>query len=430
MLHLAAAYLSPMCCGDNFCCAVKTDATVNCWGGNSFGTVVPSSFSSESSLSGIKSIACGGKTLVAVDTSNQIAAIMGKDGYGVDSFSASDIGTAVLDVSVSFWGGVFIVSSTGAVSAWSQSATYATSSSSQSWYPSSDTQGCACTTASRSMALTAPSSGKFSMVACGGKRAGHFCCAVLASDDTTNGDTVQCFGDTNGMYTPTQSELSSQGLLAYSPYSISAGCDFLCVLTSSGQLGVYTHSSNQLFGYQSTWPVALSISSTGLDQSGTTYIQAACGTFAAYAIQADGSLAAYGRVFSSAVGPVIAGTDTTGTAASFTGYMQRVSSKSVSLLSANSGFGHACGVDTPNGGAGTCWGADYSSQVSDGNSITSIDTANIYPSTLGTTSLTAAPTGPTAAPTASANGVLRCASVHSAAATVTTAITLMLLANK
>ena len=79
-MHLAAAYLSPMCCGDNFCCAVKTDTTVSCWGNYSFGTVVPSSYNNESNLSGIKYIACGGRTLVAVDTSDQIAAIMGKPG--------------------------------------------------------------------------------------------------------------------------------------------------------------------------------------------------------------------------------------------------------------------------------------------------------------------------------------------------------------
>ena len=33
------------------------------------------------------------------------------------------------------------------------------------------------------------------------------------------------------------------------PYSISAGCDFLCVLTTSGALGVYEHSSEQLSSY-------------------------------------------------------------------------------------------------------------------------------------------------------------------------------------
>jgi hypothetical protein len=78
---------------------------------------------------------------------------------------------------------------------------------------------------------------------------GHFCCAVLASSDTTGGDTTQCFGDGTGTYTPLASELSSQGLLDVTPHSISAGCDFLCVLTTSGALGVYEHSSEQLSSY-------------------------------------------------------------------------------------------------------------------------------------------------------------------------------------
>jgi hypothetical protein len=167
-------YMSPMCCGDNFCCAVKTDATVDCWGGNSFTTVVSldSSVDDESDLSGVKYIACAGKSLVAVGDGDELIAVMGKTGYGADSFDENDLGITVTDVSVSFWGGAFIASD-GTLTAWSESVTFASSSSSQSWYPAADTSGasCGCTTASRSMALTAPS-GTFSMVACGGKRAG------------------------------------------------------------------------------------------------------------------------------------------------------------------------------------------------------------------------------------------------------------------
>jgi hypothetical protein len=227
---------------------------------------------------------------------------------------------------------------------------------------------------------------------------GHFCCGVLSSSDTSGGHTVQCFGDSYGYYTPTATELANQGLLDYTPYSISGGCDFLCTLTTDGTLGIYYHSTNQLFGYDSTWPVSLSIDSNGLDTSGNTYVQAACGTFAAYAIDSSGSLAYYGRVFTSAVGPVVSGTDTNGLVATFTDYLQRDTSATFSLLSANSGFGHACGVNSGNGGE--CWGADYASQATDGNTIASIDITYVYPPLLSASSPTPQPTKqPIPAPT-------------------------------
>lgn len=389
LIPVAHSYMSPMCCGDNFCCSVITGGTVSCWGGLDTTTVTAGSgITGPSSLTGVKYVACAGKTLLAIDASSKILAVMGKTGYGADSFSSSQLATAITDASVSFWGGAYIGTS-GTVTAWSQGDTFASSSSSQSWYPAADTSGssCACTTATRSMALTAPS-GTFTMVACGGKRAGHFCCAVRASGGS--GDAVQCFGDVTGTYTPTSSELTSQGL-TYTPHQLSAGCDFLCVLTSTGVLGIYEHSSQQLTGYSSTWPTQLSLGSDGLDTSGATYVQVACGTFAAYAMKSDGTLSTYGRVFSSGVGPVVAGTDTTGTAASSTSYVQR-SGSVVALLAANSGFGHACAVS--GGNTGMCWGADYSSQVTNGNAVTAIDTSSIYPSLLSSVNLV-----PTAAPT-------------------------------
>jgi len=259
-----------MCCGDNFCCAVIQGGTVSCWGGLSTTTVIAETGVTDyRSLTGVKYVACAGKTLVAIDTRSQILAIMGKTGYGADSVASSQLGSAITDVSASFWGGAFTIAG-GSATAWSQGDTFASSSSSQSCsgtYPAADTSGasCDCSTATRSMALTAPS-GVFSMVACGGKRAGHFCCAVLASGQS--GDAVQCFGDVTGTYTPTTSELSAQGL-PYRPYQLSAGCDFLCVLTSSGVLGIYEHSSKQLTRYSSTWPSQLSLGSDGLDKSRT-----------------------------------------------------------------------------------------------------------------------------------------------------------------
>ena len=44
--------------------------------------------------------------------------------------------------------------------------------------------------------------------------------------------------------------------------------------------------------------------------------------------------------------------------------------KGFTMLAANSGFGHACAV--LNDGDGECWGADYSSQASNGNTQTGI----------------------------------------------------------
>ena len=77
----SAAYMSPMCCGDNFCCSVDTSGgTVSCWGGNDFSTVKAqdAAVRDESDLSNIGWIACAGKSLVAIDRSKRIVAVMGK----------------------------------------------------------------------------------------------------------------------------------------------------------------------------------------------------------------------------------------------------------------------------------------------------------------------------------------------------------------
>ena len=158
MVMEAASYMSPMCCGDNFCCGVVQGGSVSCWGGMSFTTVKSNSgVSGYSGLTGVMYVACAGKSLVAIDASTQILAIMGKTGYGADSFQNSDLGTSVMDASVSFWGGAFIATG-GSITSWSQGDTFASSSSSQSWYPATDTSGssCDCTTATRSMTLTHP----------------------------------------------------------------------------------------------------------------------------------------------------------------------------------------------------------------------------------------------------------------------------------
>ena len=51
--------------------------------------------------------------------------------------------------------------------------------------------------------LLTPPSGTYLSVSCGGKRAGHFCCAI--ADDGSGGKTgaVTCFGKGSSNYTPT-----------------------------------------------------------------------------------------------------------------------------------------------------------------------------------------------------------------------------------
>jgi hypothetical protein len=77
----------------------------------------------------------------------------------------------VTDLSVSFYGGSYIKKTDGTLAVWSQKDTYGASSTTESWYPPSDTAGCQCTTAYKDQTLTAPS-GVFSKIACGGKRNG------------------------------------------------------------------------------------------------------------------------------------------------------------------------------------------------------------------------------------------------------------------
>jgi hypothetical protein len=77
-LHTASVsgYLSPLCCGDNFCCAVMaTNTVVQCWGGNSASRWPDSNQQ-------VKAIACGGKSLVTVNDADEISGCMGTDGYG------------------------------------------------------------------------------------------------------------------------------------------------------------------------------------------------------------------------------------------------------------------------------------------------------------------------------------------------------------
>jgi hypothetical protein len=260
LLSLSAnvhGYLSPLCCGDNFCCSVMSDQSVSCWGGQTFSAPSGNSF---------KAVACAGKTLVTVGTDDKIKNCVGTTGYGVTECQAY-IGTVVKDVSVSFWGGA-LVKNTGELASWSQPTVYGTNG--QPTLAQCTSNDCS----AQSMALTNPTNGYFAKIACGGKRAGHFCCAVLDDSDTSGGSPVQCWGDAGGQYTPTAAQLAS---LNYKPYSISAGCDFICTLNASGKLGVYGHHENGELTSRSHPDTTAPPS--GLYSSGPTYVQAACGTF-------------------------------------------------------------------------------------------------------------------------------------------------------
>ena len=72
LVSSVSGYLSPLCCGDNFCCAVMaTTQTVACWGGNGA--------SGWPSASAVKAIACSGKSLVTENDADELAQCMGTD---------------------------------------------------------------------------------------------------------------------------------------------------------------------------------------------------------------------------------------------------------------------------------------------------------------------------------------------------------------
>lgn len=334
------AYLSPLCCGDNFCCMLETSGQVDCWGGSGYGGNAPSGV--------FKAIACGGKTVVAIGLDDTLAACVGTTGYGHEE-CASLIGTTVVDVSVSFWGGT-LIKQDGTLLSWSHPTVYG---SGQTYQP---TLGQCSGTCNAESFVLEPPTGVYTNVACGGKRAGHFCCAVRSVE--SSGDPIVCWGDPVGTYTPTAAQLSG----AARPYQISGGCDFICTLTSAGAFNIYGHVSS---GELSANSHPATVLPPTFDEG--PYQQAACGTFAIYLVDAAGAISAYGRVFGSAVGPVSAGTSTVAapTGATF------------SFVAANSGFGHGCGITSSL--SPLCWGADYAGQVSQAPSATVSGDAFLQP---------------------------------------------------
>ena len=337
---LVAMTLGAMCCGDNFCCALTATRSLTCWGGYSF--TIPSGT--------YKAVACYGKAGVAVDDSDQIASCFGDSGYGVEGCST---GVAVQDVSCGFWGCCAVLPS-GSVSCWGASTVYGANS--RPTYSDCESRYGASSCSSVAIGLDSlKPAGTYTTVACGGKRAGHFCCVQGA------GGSASCFGAGSSDYTP-----SSVPSTAF--YQLSCGTDFCCGLTSAGAMQCWGNL-NYDSGGGSDIPATLS----------GPYTQVACGNFAMYALDAAGAITAYGRIFSSSVGPIPAGTSTIG-----------VPSATFGTLPTNGGFGHACAAYVQHDAAITtaraaaCWGADYSNQVTNApSSLVGRASTYLYPAALG-----------------------------------------------
>lgn len=81
-------------------------------------------------------------------------------------------------------------------------------------------------------------------IACGGKRAGHWCCATAVSG------AVNCWGAGNAAYVPA----SSGSLSTTSPYAMSAGCDFVCILNADGSVTMEGGRSGATCGWNGALP--------------------------------------------------------------------------------------------------------------------------------------------------------------------------------
>lgn len=324
--------------------------TIECWGGSSYGSIPAGHH---------KAIACSGRQLLAVGDDGRLSACEGTPGYGREGCHAL-LGTEVMDVSVSYWGGS-LVTSNGSLVSWSQEHVYGSDASptydecvQQSIPPSP------CT--ARSMHLDAPA-GTFTSVACGGHSSGHFCCGLRSDSDTHFGNRgTVCWGDEGGQNTPAQGAEWPPG----GQHSISAGFDFVCTLDEEGHAGTY---GRLLEGELSSRAHPFTVMPP--DNTFSRYKQAVCGSFTESLLAFDGEAQAFGRVFGAAVGPVAAGTDPTelppGTAFKFL---------------ANGGFAHGCGVDEDD--TVQCWGADFAGQVSgsDFRKVVSGDDLYVYPALL------------------------------------------------
>lgn len=367
LLGAVNANLSSLCCGDNFCCAILASTNKpTCWGGNSMASKVPTS-------STAKALTCGGKAVMGIDSNMQISFYVGSDGYGPNHASASGlIGVTVKDADLSFWGGA-ILKSDGSITAWGPDTVYCSSATSISCQPTQTNP----TAVSFTFTNVPSGATSFTGISCGGKRGGHWCCAYQ-----TGVVGLSCFGDSRGEYTPSTSELSQQN---FAVHQISTAVDYIAVLGTSGQLGVYGGTGEIGDGLSNTNPSSLASLSMGSVVANEVYAQVSTMNFAVYALKADGTLHAWGKSYSYSVGGG-GSVDMAALVPSGVTFGQ--------LYGGSAGvYAHYCALRSD--GVPSCWGADYSGQVS-GSPTSAVSTTYSLPSLLsssaGTTSSAASGT--------------------------------------
>lgn len=299
---------------------------------------------------------------MGIDSDMKISFYVGSDGYGPDHSSASGlIGTEVNDADLSFWGGA-ILKSDGSITAWGPDTVYCSSATSISCQPT-DTNPTAV-----DFSFTNVPSGATSLTGlnCGGKRGGHWCCAY-----ETGVVGLSCFGDNRGEYTPSSTELNQ---LDFAVYQISAGVDYIAVLGSDGQLGVYGGTGEIGTGVSNTNPSDLASINMGSVVANQVYLQVSTMNFAVYAMKADGTLHAWGKSYSYSVGG--GGSVDMAALVPDTTFGQ--------LYGGSAGvYAHYCALNFDS--IPTCWGADYSGQIS-GAPTSAVSTSYSLPALLNVSS--------------------------------------------
>eukprot|EP00391_Amoebophrya_sp_Ameob2_P012870 CAMPEP_0178998474 /NCGR_PEP_ID=MMETSP0795-20121207/9530_1 /TAXON_ID=88552 /ORGANISM="Amoebophrya sp., Strain Ameob2" /LENGTH=421 /DNA_ID=CAMNT_0020691151 /DNA_START=244 /DNA_END=1510 /DNA_ORIENTATION=- len=338
----------------------------------------------------VKALTCGGKAVLGVDADMKLAFYVGTDGYGPDNADAVALvaaSTVVKDVDLSFWGGA-VIKADGGVQAWGPSTVFCNSASSISCQPSATSS--AGTSVGFAMSNVPSGATALTGVSCAGKRGGHWCCAWQEGV----AGTVTCFGDARGTYTPTATQLANVNTV--SVQAISGGVDFIAVLSSAGELGVFGGTGEIGNGLTNVKPATVAALTMGSMRTDQTYVHVSSMNFAVFALKADGTLHAWGKSYSYSVGgggsaDMAAYTDLAAGTAAFT-----------QLSTGNAGvYAHYCalqkavatGVVTP-----VCWGGDYAGQVSGQSGVAGVSTAFLHPVMLGNGTAAAA-TGGTSAGT-------------------------------